>query len=150
MSDLALAFKNGLIDLDFGSDGALVDDGLRTAVIISLFSDRRADDTDILPDGEDRRGWWGDIYPSVDGDRIGSRLWLNDRAKQLASVLRRDEKFGKEALAWMIEDGVAKDVTVTAENPGPGIRAIHVSITKPSGAVVEFKFNDYWEAEHAL
>lgn len=150
MSDLSLVFKNGLIDLDFENGSSLVDDGLRTAVIISLFSDRRADVTDILPDGEDRRGWWGDAYPSVAGDRIGSRLWLNDRAKQMASVLRKDETYVKEALAWMIEDGVAAGVAVKAANPASGVRAIHISITKPSGAVVEFKFDNYWETEHAL
>lgn len=151
MSDLALKYIDGVIDLDFGDDGAVIDDGLRTAVIISLFCDRRADDSDILPDGgSDRRGWWGDVYPDVDGDRIGSRLWMNDREKQMASVLRRDETYAKEALAWMIDDGVASAVSVVAENKAPGVRAIRVSITRPNGDVVDFKFDGYWEAEYAL
>lgn len=151
MSDLALKYKDGVIDLDFGDDGAVIDDGLRTAVIISLFSDRRAGEADTPPDGgNDRRGWWGDVYPDVDGDRTGSRLWLNDREKQMAPVLRRDETYAKEALAWMVEDGVAASISVFAENTAPGVRALLVSITKPGGDKVEFKFQDEWEAEYAL
>lgn len=68
---------------------------LRTAVILSLFLDRRADDDDVLPNGSnDRRGWWADtVAPMTEygiggglasGDRIGSRLWLLSREKQLA------------------------------------------------------------------
>ena len=49
--------------------GDLVAEGsLRTAVILSLFLDRRAEDDDILPNGsDDRRGWWADtVAPMTD------------------------------------------------------------------------------------
>ena len=51
--------------------------GLRSAVLISLFTDRRAEPGDV-PEGEDPRGWWADVL-GEEGDRIGSRLWLIDR-----------------------------------------------------------------------
>ena len=63
MTDLALHFAPGAWSADLsilGGDLA-TDDGLRTAVIISLFTDARARADDPLPEADaDRRGWWGD------------------------------------------------------------------------------------------
>lgn len=130
--------------------GDLVAEGsLRTAVILSLFLDRRANDDDILPnDSDDRRGWWADtVAPmtdygigggSVSGDRIGSRLWLLSREKQLAGVLDRAQHYAEEALAWLVEDGVATAVSVTASNPRPGWLALTVTISLRDGFRQEY------------
>ena len=151
MSDLALTYRNGLIDLDLGDGGASIDDGLYTAVIVSLFSDRRAEPGDVLPDGtDDRRGWWGDIYPDVDGDRIGSRLWLLAREKQTPAVIRRAEGYAREALQWLIDDGIAGRVDVAGSNPADSVLALSVSIFRPTGERVDFKFDHLWEAIHAI
>lgn len=121
--------------------GDLVAEGsLRTAVILSLFLDRRADDDDILPNGsDDRRGWWADtVAPMTDygigggsasGDHIGSRLWLLSREKQLAGVLDRARHYAEEALTWLVEDGVATAVQVTATNPRQGWLVLEVTVT---------------------
>lgn len=118
----------------------VAEDSLRTAVILSLFLDRRANDDDILPNGsDDRRGWWADtVAPMTDygigggsasGDRIGSRLWLLSREKQLAGVLERAQHYAEEALAWLVEDGVATAVQVTATNPRQGWLVLEVTVT---------------------
>ena len=121
--------------------GDLVAEGsLRTAVILSLFLDRRANDDDILPnDSDDRRGWWADtVAPMTDygigggsasGDHIGSRLWLLSREKQLAGVLERARHYAEEALTWLVEDGVATAVQVTATNPRQGWLVLEVTVT---------------------
>ena len=140
MPDVALTYRNGIIDLDFGDGGTAIDDGLRTAVIISLFSDRKAEADDELPDGgKDLRGWWGDIHPQVEEDLIGSRLWLLSRSKQTASVLRRAETYARESLQWMLDDRVATLVEVTAENPRDGLLALAVRIQSTSGAEVVYR-----------
>jgi len=129
MGDLALTYSNGSIDLDLGDGGTAIDNTLRTAAIISLFSDRRAEPDDPLPDsGDDRRGWWGDIYPEAEGDRIGSRLWLLAREKQMPQVLRRAETYARQALQWLIEDNVASAVTVTASFVQSGALSLHIRI----------------------
>ncbi|STH73574.1 phage protein GP46 [Escherichia coli] len=71
MTDLAIIWTNGRGDIAQDGIDMLTDDSLTTDVTISLFTDRRALDSDTLPDGsDDRRGWWGDSYR----DRpIGSR-----------------------------------------------------------------------------
>lgn len=118
----------------------VAEDSLRTAVILSLFLDRRANDDDILPnDSDDRRGWWADtVAPMTDygigggsasRDHIGSRLWLLSREKQLAGVLERARHYAEEALTWLVEDGVATAVQVTATNPRQGWLVLEVTVT---------------------
>ena len=118
----------------------VAEDSLRTAVILSLFLDRRANDDDILPnDSDDRRGWWADtVAPMTDygigggsasGDHIGSRLWLLSREKQLAGVLERARHYAEEALTWLVEDGVATAVQVAATNPRQGWLVLEVTVT---------------------
>lgn len=85
---------------------------LVTLVFVSLFTGRRASDDDALPPGEtDRRGWWGEL---LDDQPVGSRLWLLRRAKRLPETLRLAQDYCREALAWMIEAGLAARITVTA------------------------------------
>ena len=86
MPDLSLAFNSerGVFDLVLSpgeSPDLQGDDGLLTALLISLFTDRRAHDDDPLPDERvgvpsDMRGWWGDYFETERPDPIGSRLWL--------------------------------------------------------------------------
>lgn len=145
--DAALVWKELGADLSVEALGLLVDDGLETAVILSLFCDRRAEPDDVLPDNSgDRRGWWADAYPAALGDKWGSRLWLLAREKQLPSVLARAKEYAEEALAWMVEDGIAASVEVTAEVVKTGTLGLLVVITKPDAAALKYKFNALWEA----
>lgn len=132
--------------IDYAMNGLLLadDDGLATAVIISLWTDRQANPDDALPAGSDRRGWWGDELSSTLGDKIGSRLWLNDNAKQLASVLVQDRAYAIEALQWLIDDGVASAVDVVTSNPRAGVRALDIAISRPGRAVARYQFSRFW------
>lgn len=125
------------------------DSGLQTAIILSLFTDRRAEPGDVLPVGDsDRRGWWADAAPVVNGDKFGSRLWLLERSKRTPSVLSRAEAYSSEALQWLIDDKVAKSISVSASFlPDVEGLALAVSITKPSSDVVRFRFSTAWSAE---
>ncbi len=121
------------------------DDGLETAVIMSLFTDRRAADDDALPFIDaDRRGWWGDSYPDVPNDRIGSRLWLLARSKQTQAVLNRAREYAQEALAWLVDDGVASSVTVDAEIVRTGVLGLSIAIQRPRAAVARYRFEKFW------
>ncbi len=130
------------------------DDGLETAVIISLFTDRRARDDDELPDpnNPDRRGWWGDLVAEVADDQIGSRLWLLERSKTTPDVLVKAKEYAEEALSWMIEDDVAKKIEVEVERQGTEGNdrlALLVKIYQSENNIVALKFNTKWEAQLA-
>ena len=148
MGDLALRWDAdlGCADVAVEANDLAKEDGLDTAVMLSLFTDRRAEASD-LPEGEtDRRGWWGDAVPIVDGDRIGSRLWLLAREKELATVLPRAEEYAREALKWLVDDLVAVRVEVTASIPRRGVLGLSVAIYRPQADPTSYRFGDAWVA----
>ena len=150
VSDIALRWDPALFaaDLAIEANDLASDEGLKTAVVLSLFTDRRAEEGDALPDGStDRRGWWGDAFPVATDDRIGSRLWLLSREKQAATVLSRAEEYAREALQWLLDDRVAERIAVTVENPRAGMLGLEVVIYRPQADPVTYRFDRIWETE---
>lgn len=146
MADISTVWR------DFGGDwvvqrpSLLADDGLKTAIVLSLFTDRLAEASDALPaPTSTRRGWWGDAYADVPGDLVGSRLWLLFRSKQLQSVLRQAEEYAAEALQWLVDDGVASSVTVAAEVPAPGVLGLLVTVVRSGQAQQQYRFEAFWK-----
>lgn len=145
MSDIALVIKDNCFDLNIKNGDLEADDGLETAVAISLFTDRRVNDEELPALETRKRGFWGDMFPEVDQDKIGSRLWTIAREKQTTETLRRAEDFSREALNWLIEDGVADSIEVAASYISTGVMEINVRIRKPSGDTS--RFNVAWNAQ---
>lgn len=143
--DIALLYQAQTMRIDaVVSDGLLLtDETLLTAAIISLFTDKLAGPDDELPATEDwRRGWWGDCLAEKPGDQIGSHLWLLFRCKQTEETRKRGEEYTRAALAWMVEDGVAKAVDVEAAwlEPATGILCIGIAIHRPDGGTERYYF----------
>ncbi len=131
---IALAWDNDAMagSLPFNG-GFLADDGLGTSVFISLFTDRRAEADDGLAPAE-RRGWVGDALADREGDRIGSRLWLLKREKETEETRARAEEYAAEALAWMIDDGLATGIEIEAAWVAPSVLGLRATFT--GGAIV--------------
>lgn len=144
--------RSVFIDFEHGADYALdalgltEDAGLETAVVLSLFTDRRAASDDPVPDGADRRGWWADGVTGEAGDRIGSRLWLLWREKQMPSVLVRARQYAEEALAWLVTDGVARRIEVQASIPQRDVLRLDVAIDRPDAPPVRYRYDNFWRA----
>ena len=121
-------------------------DPLVRAVIISLFTWRRAHDDDVLPNaGMSRMGWWGDSFPPVANDRVGSRLWLLARSKLTDSTAQQAQDYAEEALQWLIDDGVAARVDVSATRRGISTLALTCTVVNRSGAVMaRLQFANLW------
>ena len=151
MGDIALKWDGTGADLVLEDGDLVIEHGLQTSVIASLFSDRRARADDQLPDGStDRRGWWADPWAEVPGDQLGSRLWLLGREKELAEPMRRARDYAKEALAWLIEDGIAASVDVQPSVPRRGVLGLAVAINRRDGTRESFQFEILWEALNGL
>ncbi|MDL2226540.1 phage GP46 family protein [Deltaproteobacteria bacterium OttesenSCG-928-M10] len=125
MTDLALLFtEHGDFDLVIENRDFLGDEGLQTAVTVSLFTDRVARADDPLPEylpgqKSDRRGWWGDLSRENGRSRpIGSRLWLLFREKELPETVRRAREYAAESLAWLAAAGGAYAVEAFDDRPG--------------------------------
>lgn len=144
---------DGQLLFDLATDGAALatEEGLRTAVLISLFTDARAADGDQLPDGgADRRGWWADTWPEVEGDLTGSHLWLLAREKQVPAVLSRAERYARAALQWLIDDGIAAAVEVVASFPRVGVILLEVTVQRLVDGPVRYRFEQFWSDANAV
>jgi phage gp46-like protein len=110
-----------------------LEDTLQTAVVLSLFSDRRAQADDILPSGvTDRRGWVGDEFLGAQGDTWGSRLWLCYVGKVSGDVLERARFAATESLAWLVRDGIASRVDVATSWVASGTGQLDRLAVRPS------------------
>jgi phage gp46-like protein len=149
LADLALTWlePQGAADLSMIDADLASERGLETAVLLSLFLDRRAQPDDQPPSGDpaDRRGWWADQLAAIEGDRIGSRLWLLDRSVRSGETARRAEEYVREALAWMIEDRVVSAVAVEIDATGNDL-VIGVTLQRPGRDAVSFRFAHVWDA----
>jgi len=135
-------------DFAVGGGGLSAEHDIKTAVLISLFTDRRAEPDDPLPDETaSRRGWWGD---ALNSRRIGSRLWLLGREKQLREVVNRAREYAEEALAWLVEEGVARSVQVTAEIAAPGWLGMRIEIERDRRAPFRYQFQLAWQGASAV
>lgn len=155
MSDLVWSYDPDTMTADLaldalGSPAASSD--LEAAVILSLGSDARALPDDTLPDESgDRRGWCGDATPSegLSSDQYGSRLWLLSREKQLRSVLIRAEQYARDAMAWMVTDGIAERIDVSASFPEVGILLFVIDVFRPAAPAISFRYAVAWQAQAA-
>lgn len=129
--------------------GMTPEDPLVRAVIVSLFTWRRANPDDVAEGG--KMGWWGDTTSEVTNDRIGSRLWLLAREKVLPATINRAREYAAEALAWLIEDSLASRVETVAERRGLDGIALSATIYRTDGRPLVLRFDDLWETlRHAV
>jgi len=137
---LSVIINGQVVSLDMASREPLV-----RAVLISLFTWRRARPDDVLP-GTERMGWWGDTYATVRNDRIGSRLWLLSRAKILNDTPAKAKEYALEALQWLVDDGVASRVDAQAERQGLSTIALATQVYKTGGSnPINVRFANVWD-----
>ncbi len=109
--DVALVLEAGGASFDLALDGGDLgrEQGLRTALVCSLFSDAAADIEDLEP-GEDGRGWW-----AQGEDGFGSLLWRLGRRSITSETVELARRGVESALAWLVREQIARGVTVRAE-----------------------------------
>ena len=147
MSDIALLIIDDLITPVISKGDLTKEEALQTAVLISLFTDRRVSDEE-LPQGErSKRGWWGDMFPDVDQDFIGSKLWTLEREKTTEMTRLKAEQYAEEALAWILEDGIAEEVQVSAAYDENKRLIISVLLSRPQG---ESRFSVLWDRQQGV
>lgn len=121
MADIALTWDpvTGTADWSLTDGDLTSDNGLKSAAIVSLLTDARADAGDELPGDDDGvRGWWGDEFAEIPGDTIGSKLWLLERSKLGEGLASTVETYCREALQWSIDDGEVQHIDFEYEIKG--------------------------------
>lgn len=138
MSDLGLFWSAqlGAADLAYTAGDLVLDGGLETAVLLSLFTGTEG-------------GWWGDEFPVVANDVFGSALWEIARAKATATTVRRAQEIAEAALSWLISDAVASSITVVVTGAAPVLHYA-ITITRPAAAPAVYRYSYNWAAQELL
>lgn len=139
MTDALLIWNDFGADINIQNGDIVSDNGLATAVLVSLFTDSRSPSEKLLPPGEtELRGWWGDI-----GDeKTGSLLWLINREKVIPEVAERAREYCETALRWLREQDIAETVTIDAQLVRPS--GLQISIKLERGSASRYSY--LWEA----
>jgi phage gp46-like protein len=134
MADVGLIWQDGWADILLNESNTDLQTGkdLKTAILVSLFSDSRANPEELLLD-EDPRGWW-----SRD---LGSLLWLLARQKATLQNLEKGIQYIKDALNWLIVQNIAKSIDVTGTIENRSKFNFIISIKKSN----DYRFQYLWE-----
>lgn len=121
MSDLLLSIEGEGVDLVLEGGDLVLDPGLATPVLVSVFSDARADQDELRAPDQDPRGWWAEDP----ADPFGSKLWIRLPGKLTAENVELARQDVRASLEWLIAEDIAAAVDVTAER-GAGREAYFV------------------------
>ena len=149
MADLSFIYdkEKGFSDIGISGGDFLLGNDLETAICMSLFTDRRAKDEELaeiqtgITERQSRRGYWANAYRRFEQ---GSGLWLLSRAKRQEIVRVRAESDALKSLEWLKREGIAQDVAVSASFVGASGLDIKVSVSKPSGEELNYKYQFVW------
>lgn len=100
-----------------GRGGLKADAGLATAIILALFTDKRAPESAVLDDG-DRRGWFGDrvdVRADLGETDLGSWIWLYERSALTEDLPQRIQDAAIDALEPIRLQGAVTRFDVTVE-----------------------------------
>jgi phage gp46-like protein len=140
MDDIKIIYdKDGYFDIDIKNGDIQTDEDIETAVLISLFCDRRANDDEI--DVLDKRGWYGDLYSIQQNDKTGSKLWLLKREKLTALTIARIRNYSNEALAHLVEDKRVKDIDVNVEKLATEAVLLTVKVTLFTNEIKQYQYD---------
>ena len=108
-----------------------MDDGLTTAVYLSLFTDAES--------------WWGDTAqdkPILQGSKLGTLKKNNSLNRGLISSYIRD------ALAWMVDGGMVEAIDVRLIEQGPNETHYQIELGEPEQArPAVYLYAVYWQAQ---
>jgi phage gp46-like protein len=125
--------------------------GFETSIIMSYFSNRRANVDDILPDNSGYKGGWvgdeilNDLY--VENLVLGSRLWLLSRSKMNNQLLIDAREFCLESLQWMLDFNITDKIIITTERADIEHISIDTKIYRPENKNLNYRYFYNWIAQ---
>lgn len=126
---------------------------LHTAVILSLFTDRRMPDNHplryLVASDADPRGWFGDgenVRADLSETEMGSLLWIFERSILTDEIGRWVEAIALEALQPLIAQNAAARIEAQADVKSAVNRCdLAIQIYGKDGArIYDFRFEDIW------
>ncbi|UDL95513.1 phage GP46 family protein [Lichenihabitans sp. PAMC28606] len=141
---------------DGGVGGLVARNPIQTAVLLLLFTDAKADPSDLrFEQHSDGRGWVGDGFDIdvANGEAaLGSRLWLYRRSVLVAKTFSQIEAEIRSALKPLISQGVAVQIDISGEilNAQGQIRCAIDIYGRNKTKVYSAKFDPLWRRADGL
>lgn len=151
--DIALVMQPDSLhaDIELRKGAPIIDDGLQTAVYMSLFSD-------AFDSNEVAGGWWGDLLEeaiparssskkaqAAASAKLGSRIWTLSRAKVLPGIEKTVEGYCLNALQWLKDYKIAEAITCVVTILSGHNILMEIGISQPGKDTTEYRFN--WDAQ---
>lgn len=128
LGDVAIDMTDSEGAINFKAGQPVMDAGLGTAVTISLFT---------------ARGWWG----NEPGEDIGSDVEAACQGRLNNATRQAVEQAAIDALAWLIDYGVASAVSVVASIERADMLGLKVVVTEPDKVTTLTKrYRINWDA----
>ncbi len=143
--DITLSYdKDKELDINIVSGDLGLSENLVNRILISLFTWAAPKSDDIIPDGIEPGGYWGDDVQSFPDDvpeSIGSRLWLLD-GKLTDETVKAAISYVKESIKWMDSETDIAEYNISAERVGTDQLDLGIEIILTDGAIKNMKFAD--------
>lgn len=141
--NLAVIDRLGPADIQVTEYTLHRDPTFENSILISLGTDAKAEEGDILPQGEENKnGWFGSILL---GFNLGSKDWLLSRSKISEETIALKKQYTLQALSWMVGDQIAENIEVQVVRNGKGRLDTKCLIVRQKKPNVYFKYTDNWE-----
>jgi phage gp46-like protein len=134
-------------DIGFANGDLILTYGFETAILMSLFLDKRASETEVAK-VELRRGWWGNDFSDYDNYEIGSKLWFLDQARADINTLNLAQTYANDGLSWFLTDNYCTKITVDTSYT-IGNLIIDVTLYRPNNLIINNSYT-LWDNTHAL
>lgn len=88
----------------------------------------------------------GDSYPTIQNDRIGSRLYLLQRTTLTHNTVELARGYLEQALAWLKDDGIVSRIAINVQRRGTEILTAEITLYRNDGRSQLITFDDLWSA----
>lgn len=119
------------------------DETFHSSINVSLFSDRRADSSEV-EQSQKRRGWEGDEFLRLEDYAIGSKLWLLEQARNTIATKNKAVEIVRNALQHYIDTDYCDRIEVTGHRIIPSILKITSTFFVENNIINSFTF-DVWQ-----
>lgn len=136
------------IEIDPATKDLTVDSSFDTNIEFSLFTDARADESQVSQPS-DRRGWIGDVFTTLTGYKAGSLLWLLSQARLTGKVVNQAADYARKSLQWIIDKGYATQIDVTARPENNEDIRIFIKIYVNNDLIDSFTFRIWKNSTYA-
>lgn len=146
--DLRKAYEDNNFHFRIDENGDLRhDETFHSFINVSLFSDRRADKSEI-EQAQKRRGWEGDEFLTLEDYLIGSKLWLLEQARNTIDTKNKAVEIVFNALEHFTKTDFCDRIEVTGERILPSILKITANFFVENNIIHSFTF-DVWQKTNA-